>query len=228
MYCNKCGKQIEEDSIFCQFCGNRVADDTPEPQSEKNSATKNVSNKTTNKSKSDLLWDKFAEVYDAKDDARKQFDELSSDNIWELIERLYTNAFETFIQEKKEALNSQPYKVIESLKSLYLYSVLGGYRLWLAEALLSEKPLGKFKSFDIDKFVEEWKANDFKKAMKNISDEMGVCMTMYLEHRISNFIETSPSIKELPNALIEELRSSITFQIVNGYIAGEVEAKFRK
>jgi len=228
MYCNKCGKQIEEDSIFCQFCGNRMADDTPEPQSEKTTQAKNTSSKTANKSKSDLLWDKFAEVYDAKDDARKQFDELSSDNIWELIERLYTNAFEAFIQEKKEALNSQPYKVIEALKSLYLYSVLGGYKLWLAEALLSKKPLGKFKPFDIDKFVEEWKANDFQKAMKGISDEMGVCMTMYLEHRISNFIETSPSIKELPNALIEELRSSITFQIVNGYIAGEVEAKLRK
>ena len=153
---------------------------------------------------------------------------MSSDNIWGLIERLYTNAFEAFIQEKKEALNTQPYKVIEALKSLYLYSVLGGYRLWVAEALLNDKPLGTFKSFDIDKFVEEWKANDFQKAMKGISDEMGVCITMYLEHRMSNFLENSPSIKDIPNSTMEELRSSITFQIINGYLAGEVEAKFRK
>lgn len=228
MYCNKCGKKIDKDSIFCLHCGNKVADDNTEAKKDSSSNKEDASQGTAKKSKSDLLWDKFAEIYDAKDEARKKFDELSSDNIWELIERLYTNAFETFIQEKKEALNSQPYKVIEALKSLYLYSVLGGYRLWIAEALLNDKSLGKFKSFDIDKFVEEWKANDFQKAMKSISDEMGVCMTMYLEHRISNFIEVSPSIKELPNALIEELRSSITFQIINGYIAGEVENKFRK
>lgn len=228
MFCNKCGKQIEEDSIFCQFCGNKIADDTPEPQSEKTSKTKNVSNQSANKSKSDLLWDKFAEVYDAKDNEREKFNGLSSEYIWELIERLHTNAFETFIQEKKGELNSQPYKVIEALKNLYLYSVLGGYKLWIAEALLRDKSLEKFKSFDIDKFVEEWKAIDFQKAMKGISDEMGVCMTLYLEHRMSNFIENFPSIKEIPNSTMEELRSSITFQIINGYLAGEVEAKFRK
>ena len=174
------------------------------------------------------MWDKFAEVYDANDNEREKFNELSSEYIWELIERLYTNAFETFIQEKKSELNSQPYKAIEALKNLYLYSVLGGYKLWIAEALLRDKPLEKFKSFDIDKFVEEWKANDFQKAMKGISDEMGVCITMYLEHRMSNFLESSPSIKEIPNSIMEELRNSITFQIINGYIAGEVEAKFRK
>jgi len=228
MYCNKCGKQIEEDSVFCQFCGNRITDDTPEPQSEKTTQTKDVSKKTVNKSKSDLLWDKFAEVYDAQDDEREKFNQLSSEHIWDLIERLYTNAFETFIQEKKSELNSQPYKTIEALKNLYLYSVLGGYKLWIAEALLKDKQLEKFKPFDIDKFVEEWKANDFQKVMKGISDEMSVCMTRYLEHRMSNFLENSPSIKDIPNSTMEELKSSVTFQIINGYIAGEVEAKFRK
>ena len=228
MFCNKCGKQIEEDSIFCQFCGNKIADGTPERQSEKASKTKNVSSQPANKSKSDLLWDKFAEVYDAKDSEREKFNELSSEYIWELIERLYTNAFETFIQEKKKELNTQPYKAIEAMKNLYLYSVLGGYRLWIAEALLNEKPLGKFKSFDIDKFVAEWKTYDFQKAMKDTSEVMSTCMSMYLEHRISDFIENSPSIKEIPNSIVEELRSSITFQIINGYLAGELESRFRK
>ena len=31
MYCNKCGKQLEEGSVFCNACGNRVmsSEDTP-------------------------------------------------------------------------------------------------------------------------------------------------------------------------------------------------------
>ncbi len=27
MYCNKCGKKIEEDSTFCEYCGNKVKND---------------------------------------------------------------------------------------------------------------------------------------------------------------------------------------------------------
>lgn len=227
MYCNNCGKKNDKDSKFCQFCGTRISSENSQTQPQ-NPSTEETNSKQVEKSKSDLLWDKFAEVYDAKDDDRKHFDELSSEYIWELIERLYTNAFESFIQEKKSELNSQPYKTIESLKNLYLYAVLGGYRLWIAEAILEEKPLGKFKSFDIDKFVDEWKIYDFQKGMKNVSDEMGVCISQYLEHRMSSFIENSPSIKEATNATMEELRSSITFQIINGYLAGEVEAPFRK
>jgi len=228
MYCNNCGKQIEKDSIFCQFCGNNVAEEKSEHKSSDSSKMEEVKSETAKKGKSDLLWEKFAEVYDAKDDEKKHFDGLSSEYIWELIERLYTNAFESFIQEKKNELNSQPYKSVEALKNLYLYAVLGGYRLWIAEAILEEKSLGKFKSFDIDKFVEEWKIYDFQKGMKNVSDEMGACMTQYLEHRMNTFIENSPSIKEVSNATMEELRSSITFQIINGYLAGEVETTFRK
>lgn len=227
MYCNKCGKKNDNDSKFCQFCGNKIGIENSESQPEKNPNEESPSDHTK-KSKSDLLWEKFAEVYDAKDDEKRDYELLSSDYIWELLERLYTNSFESFIQEKKDELNSQPYKSIEALKNLYLYSVLGGYKLWIAEAILEEKSLGKFKSFDIEKFVDEWKEYDFQKGMKNVTDEMGVCITQYLEHRMNIFIENFPSIKDVSNATMEELRSSITFQIVNGYLAGEVENTFRK
>lgn len=227
MYCSNCGKKIDIDSKFCHFCGAKINVESTEAEA-KADAQSHEEKKNTKSTKSDLLWDKFAEVYDAKGDERSEIDALSSDVIWELIERLYTNAFEAFIQEYKKELNTQPYKVIEALKNLYLYSVLGGYRLWIAEALLDKKNLGKFKSFDIDTFVKEWKETDFEKAMKDISDEMGVCMTMYLEHRMSNFIENSPSIKDISNEAMEALRSSITLQIINGYNSGEVESRFRK
>lgn len=228
MFCNQCGEQIEEDSIFCQFCGNKIQDIRPETQSENTSKTKNVTRQPVNEDAVDLLWSKFADVYDNKNNEQNKFDEISSEYIWELIERLYTNAFESLIGDKKDELNTRPYNEIEALKNLYMFSVLGGYKFWIAEALLKNKPLGKFKSFDIDDFVEEWKSNDFEKEMKEISEEMGVCMTMYLDHRITIFLDAAPSAKELPNSFIEELRNTITFQIINGYMAGVVEDKFRK
>lgn len=225
MYCINCGKHIEEDSVFCQFCGYKVAHST---YSSVDSPDQESTSSAVNKNASDQLWEKFAEIYDAKDGEKEKYDRLSSEHIWELIDRLYTNAFESFIKEKQDELNPLPYKVIESLKILYLYSVVGGYKLWVAETLLKDKPLGKFKSFNIDEFVDEWKNYDFQLAMKGLSDEVSVCMTMYLEHRIKNFIDSEPDVKELSAKTIEDLKSSIIFQIINGYLAGEVEYKFSK
>lgn len=225
MYCSNCGKKIDVDSKFCHFCGAKVDIDNAEPEAETPSREEKTSTKRT---KSDLLWDKFAEVYDAKDGEREKFNSMSSEHIWELIERLSTNAFETFIEEKKEELNAQPYKVIEALKNHYLFAVVGGYRFWIAEELLKEEKLNKFKSFSLDDFIEEWKNTDFQKMMKNVSDEMGTCMTMYLEHRMNSLMENYPSIMDVSNATMKDLKDSITFQILNGYLAGVVEAKFRK
>src|SRR3989344_1907111 len=124
MYCNNCGKKVDEDSKFCQFCGARVDkanDSKPKAESEKQ---KEEAKETETKSKVDQLWDKFAEVYDAQDKEREKYDALSSLHIWDIIDRLSTNAFETFIADNKDELNSQPYKAIEAIKNLYLLSVL--------------------------------------------------------------------------------------------------------
>lgn len=228
MFCSSCGKQIDEDSTFCHFCGKKVANSASNPQSKNPSKDERAEEKPVNKTKVDLLWDKFAEIYDAKGDEKNKFNKLSSEHVWELMERLYTNTFETFIQEKKNELNTHPYKTIEELKKMYLYSTIGGYWLWTAEALANEKPLGEFKTFSIGEFVDEWKVYDFQKAAKSISDELSTCISMYLEHRMGDFIESAPSIKDVSNATMEMLRSSITFQILNGYNVGEVESKFRK
>ena len=78
MYCNNCGKKVDEDSKFCQFCGARVDkanDSKPKAESEKQ---KEEAKETETKSKVDQLWDKFAEVYDAQDKERERYDALSS------------------------------------------------------------------------------------------------------------------------------------------------------
>ncbi|MDQ3008002.1 MAG: zinc ribbon domain-containing protein [bacterium] len=228
MYCNQCGKEIDEDSIYCQFCGSEISSNASEPTSENTSQKEVTQEQNINSSNTDLLWDKFADVYDAKGDDKKKYDELYSDQVWELIDRLYTNTFETYIQENKQELNSQPYKIIEALKNMFLFSVIGGYKLWIAEAILEKKPLGKFRVFDLDELVKEWKSHDFQNAIKGLSDAMGNCMSLYLEHKISSFIENNPSIKEVSNATIEDIKRSVLVQIINGYHAGEIESKFRK
>jgi len=228
MYCNKCGKHIDEDSVFCQFCGNKVNEgDLEIPESK--STTEEKSTEPVKTVKEDILWDKFAEVYDAEGEDRTKFDALSSPYIWELLERLSVNRFENFIEEHKEELNKQPYKSIEALKNVFRWTGVGGYRLWLAEALLDDKEeLNKFKSFSIDKMVEIWKEYDFDKATKGLSDEMGVCITKYSNFRINTFMDNAPEAKELSNAVVEELRTTLLFHTVNGYHAGTIENTFRK
>src|SRR5258708_55305 len=203
MYCTQCGEKNLDESKFCQNCGARMSepDATPQPKSEPKGEEE--SSKTTSKTKSDLLWDKFAEVYDAKEEERKKLNSFSSQHIWELIQRLGTNTFEKFIEENKNELNDQPYKTVETLKNLYYLAVLGGYRLKIAESLLEEEKLGKFKSFTLDHFVEEWKKYDFDKAAKGLSEEVGICISRYMNFRINSFFEAVPQAKELPNATVE-------------------------
>jgi len=228
MYCNNCGKQIDEDSVFCQFCGNSLADGDTRPKS-KASSKEETKSETEKKSKSDLLWEKFAEVYDAEGEERDRFNALSSAHIWELLERLSINGFESFIQENKEQLNKQPYKTIEALKTVFTWTGLGGYRLWLAEALLDGKEeLNKFKSFSLDKFIDAWKEYAFDKASKMLSEEMGISITRYSNFRLNSFMENAPEAKELPNATVELLKTSLLLHTLNSYHAGKIENTFRK
>jgi len=229
MYCNNCGKQIDEDSIFCQFCGNNVADDKSKHKSSDSSKKGKVKSEEVKKNKTDLLWEKFVEVYDADGTDREKFNALSSEHIWELFERLSVNAFESFIQDNKEEFNKQPYKTIEALKNVYTWVVIGGYKLWLAEALLNKyKKLNKFKFFSLDEFVEEWKKYDFDNEIKALSEEMGIGISKYSDFRFNSFMENAPEAKELSNATIEKLKSSLLVQTLNGYHAGKIENTFRK
>lgn len=220
MYCHKCGKHNSENSKFCRYCGTNIG-----AQAEKTEKAETQ----VEKSNVDLVWEKFVEVYDADVKDRERFNALSSANVWELLERLSVNAFETFIQDNKDELNKQPYKTIEALKNVYTLTVLGGYRLWLAGALLDDKEeLNKFKSFSLDKFIEAWKEYDFDKALKGLSEEMGICISKYSDFRFNTLMENVPEAKDLSNATVEKLKSSLLLQTINGYHAGKIENTFRK
>ncbi|MCR4330215.1 MAG: zinc ribbon domain-containing protein [Candidatus Roizmanbacteria bacterium] len=220
MYCHKCGKHNSENSKFCRYCGTRI--DTQSGETTKDETK-------VKKSKFDLVWEKFVEVYNADDKDRKRFNALSSIYIWELLERLSVNAFEAFIQENKDELNKQPYKTIEELKNVYTSTVLGGYRLWLAEALLDDKEeLNNFRSFSLDKFIDTWRGYDFDKALKDLSQEMDFCISKYSDFSFNTLMESVPEAKNLSNATVEKLKSSLLLQTINGYQAGKIETTFRK
>lgn len=222
MYCNQCGKQNPPDGKFCQHCGATLQKEN-EPMSTEVQELKQIV-----KTKSDLLWDKFAEIHDSQGEKKEKFNSFASTYIWELTERLAVNAFESFIKDNIDELNAQPYKTIEALKNAYILSVVGGYRLWQAEALLDKHELNRFKSFSMDDFIEAWKNYDFDNAFKAISDEMATCITQYNNFRFNNFLESMPEAKNLSNATIEKLKSSLIFQIANGRHAGDIENNFRK
>lgn len=230
MYCKNCGKNIDADSIFCHFCGEKVQETTPEkPQNHSQQKRVTSKNQSASKLTDDILWDKFVQIHDSEADEKEKYNNFSSEFIWELLDRLSVNRFEAFLEENRTELNSQPYKTIESLKNTFIWDAIGGYQLWLAEALIiNNEALNQFKSFTLEDFVEAWKKYDFEKAYKNISDPLGICLTKYSNFRLNNFIETAPEAKELSNATIENLRSALILHVVNGYHAGKIENKFRK
>lgn len=230
MFCKNCGKKIDADSLFCHFCGEKVKEITPEKsQTHVEQKRKTSKNNLDSKLDNDILWNKFAQVYDAENEEKEKYNNLSSEFIWELLERLSVNRFESFLEENKTELNSQPYKTIEALKNTFIWSAIGGYRLWLAEALIkNNEVLSQFKSFSLEDFIEAWKEYDFEKAYKKLSDPLSICLTKYSSFRLNNFIEIAPEAKEISNATIENLRSALILHIVNGYHAGKVENNFRK
>lgn len=220
MYCNKCGKSIDEDSKFCRYCGAEIS----------KSKTNNKKAKTDKKGEENKLWDKFAEIYDSVGDERKTYMDLSSNEAWELISRISNNKFEDFIQEYKEQLNKQPYKVIETLKNVFSWCTSGGYWFWLAQALLKQDKLTEPKSIALNKYIEEWQAllgKDFKEHKKDFLPDMERSISIFYEYELKIFIESAESVKELPNEFIEKLKTALFIQLFWGYLVGEAEAKYR-
>ncbi len=221
MFCPNCGKKISEDSKFCQFCGTKVF----LPEVSKGAKNESASQQMNS------IWDKFVDIYNSKGEERKKYEETSSNEVWELINRISINTFESFIEEHKDALNNQPYKVIEVLKSTFQLSATGGYWFWMAEAMLKTNPLGRLRPIDFENFIEEWKKvaiDNYAETSKKLSEELMISMGNFHNFRMKALFESSSTIKELPNEFIKKLKSSLIIQIVWGYIVGLSESKYRK
>lgn len=227
MFCENCGKQILEESKFCKFCGVKIAigevvesDKTESQENTKIQEKENIE-----------IWDKFAEIYDSKGEDRDKFNDLSSNEAWELINRLGKNTFESFIEENKEQLNKQPYTAIENLENLFKFAVIGGYWLWTAEYILQKGNSWKLKTIDLDKFIKDWTEsskglNDF--IVENSSTDLGGAILKYQNFKANSFLEDCPTIKELPVEFIDNIKTEILGKILWGYFIGIAESKYIK
>jgi len=224
MFCINCGKKIPEESNFCPFCGTKLSDE-PEPT--------HTEEKQEEIKKNSEIWDKFVEIYDSRGEEREKYLDLSSKELWELIDRIGINAFEKFIQDNKEPLNKQPYKAIEDIKSAFSSCTLAGYWFWMAESFLKKRVLGKLKPIDINKFGEEWKKiidEERKKPIegKTPPKELESPIITFLNFRKDNLLDNAPSLNELSNEFIEKLKIALYLQIFFGYLAGLTESKYRE
>lgn len=217
MFCKKCGKEIQNESKFCPFCGIGVASDN---SSKKEEATTEKQN----------IWDVFAKIYDSKGVEKEKYNELSSIEVWELINRLGKNTFESFIEENKEQLNKQPYKVIENFENMFKFAVIGGYWLWTAGYILKKGNNWKLKTIILDDIIKDWTENlkgldDF---VKNAPQDLSEAIIRYRDFKINDFLENSSSIKELPIEFIDKIKSEILGKILWGYFIGVTESKYIK
>jgi len=224
MFCTNCGKKIPEESKFCPFCGTKLSDE---------SESARIEEKQEEDKKNQGIWDKFVEIYTSKGEERKKYVNLSSQELWELIDRLGINPFEKFIQENKDVLNKEPYKVIEDIKSAFSSSSLAGYWFCMAETFLVKGTLSKLKTIDLNKFIEEWKKtldDEIKKPVEEriANDELLTAMVRFCNFEMDNIFKTSPSLKELTHEFIEKLKNTLLLQIFYGYLAGLTESKYRE
>lgn len=223
MFCKHCGKSIGEDSAFCEFCGSKTDSNKPEKPEEKKPVEKQKSSAT--------VWDKFVEIFDSEGEQRDSYIALTPTETWEVIGKLPTNFCETFLKEHKEVLNKQPYKVIEDLEKTFKGSFLVGYWIWLAEHLNKNKEITKVGSISQPDLLKEWGAISEKEQpsfTKNISEELAAPFVNMSEHRMKNLFESAPTIKDVPNEVIESLKASLFVQMIWGYMLGKAENKFRK
>ena len=233
MYCTNCGNQIPNDSFFCSFCGNKTksSEEDPSVQDEIDSLIEDQDSPIDYKNLKDKpLKDIFVTIHDSKGESERYFNAYTSPAMWELLNRLGNNTFESFISENKTNLNPLPYEVLETLKTTFTYIVHWGY--WVHLSKLFHENNAKIPTpVNIDSIVNEWGtliATEAKDFDKRISDEENNLMNFMLDLTTTSATDKANELKRAPYELIENIKSQLAILLIWGYIAGIAEEKYRK
>lgn len=227
MYCNNCGNKISKEAKFCQHCGLQVVNQDTKTENQSNDKPKS----SNDDKKQKTLWNIFSEIYDSRGDERNKYLDQSSNEVWVLINRISTNSFENFISTYKEQLNKQPYKSIEIIKDIVSYCTSGGYFFWMAENLLKNDELKSLKSINQETLISDWKdlsIDNYKSSSEKISEDLMNSMDIFLKYELKTLFNEAPTIKDVTNEVIDELKRLLIMHIFWGYFGGIAEAKFRK
>ncbi len=213
MYCKKCGKKIDDNAKFCNFCG---------------FDNENIDFINQDKNKSTL--DIFVSIYDSIGEQRDKYMNLSSNEAWELINRLGKNTFENYIEENRDVLNKQPYKTLEYLESAFKRAVMGGYWIWMADCIYKRRKEWKLKSIELVDLIDKWtkSVGELSNFVDNIPAELEGVINSFHIFNINSFLESSPEIKDLPVEFIDKLKFDILKTLFWGYHVGLSEYEYKK
>ena len=221
MFCPNCGNKISDDANFCDSCGR-----APE-KGEK--LTKEVTGEDKKMDLANQLWKKFLEIARAEDDKAKEYRNLSSDAIWELLARFSHNSFNELIEKHKIDLDGQPYRVVEAIKSYLTSFALNSYQVFITEKLLKKDKFGKANIKDPEILAEEWKRVFLNHSNKiiTIPEDVTVVLDAINGQIADGLFNNNPTLKELPKAVVDSIKDKLIQQLIYGYLLGVAEDNLR-
>ena len=226
MFCPSCGNKIGGDSNFCDSCGHNLKKKADTAELKKNAGDE----QSTKVKSADVLWKKFLEIIRAEGEKAKEYQEISSDAVWELIARFYRNSFNNLTEEFKTDLDKQPYKAIEAIKSYLQSFVSNSYQVYIAEKLLKEKYFEKADIKDPEILAEEWKRvylNHNNKIIQLLDDVLTV-LNAIDDQLGEGLFDGNPTLKDLPKAVVDGIKNQLIQQLIHGYLLGIAENNLRK
>lgn len=226
MYCIHCGKQIPDDSKFCEYCGNQLHDSSIEEKQEPPQET-SEEKKTPGKQ---TFKEKFIEVYTSEGNKRTQYEALTSNAAWEVLTRFAGNTFIDFM-EKNPALNKKPHTDIDLVKNEFNLCVGAGYYLWLSEQLYNERELKTPPEISTDDLAKAWQENnvfkDYQKFTDNLPSMVYQMLNDFYAWRENALLEDVKSLHDLPHEIIQGIKTNLAMLLMMGYALGTVEDKYR-
>ncbi len=214
IYCTNCGKQIDDDSKFCPFCGAAVVENEQadvEDNTQQNSP----------------LWDKFVEIRDAKGEKREKYLNFIPDATWTVMKNMRENVLDELKQAYPEEIGNLPYKDVEIILSFFSIAQRDGYIVKLSNRLLKDSRIKKAKDLTVDHLVSRWQRELDMDVEKVTEPEELNILNLISVFDIDQVLEDE-KIKELPNKVIESIKTDFYKLTYWGFILALVEEKLQK
>lgn len=192
MICSNCKKDIDIDSVYCQYCGHKMNDTSD------------------SKERVNQLWKKFVEYsYEADNEKRTNNRKIIPENIKEICNRFSINIFDALKSEYQE-IKELPFSVVEHLRSYYYLSCEDGFWLYLSEKILNNEKLSD-KKVDVEKVIDQWQKtiNDNEKFKKHINEDFVKVFQANEDLEFDLLLKQSPQLKNLATKTVDQIKNDL-------------------